>query len=171
MTKGDMLVWGIILGILVLYFGGKKFRSYRIKKMLKNAKSAERRAITILERAGYRVIDAQLKERVITTIDNTAHSSMIKADFLVRKGFKKYIVEVKTGNQAQITLPNVRRQMLEYYLVYQPSGLLFLDMEREKIKVIQMECAVKITELRKKMLFCLFIGLLGGYIIFGMIFV
>lgn len=136
MNKADIFIWGMVLGVLVMSFCAKKLKRLKIQKMLKRAKTAEKKAIVFLEQAGYKVLQVQLRETVTILVDDKAHESVVKADLLVKKGFKKYIVEVKTGNQTSATLPNVRRQLLEYYLVYKPDGMLLLDMEKEKLKKI-----------------------------------
>ena len=48
------------------------------------------------------------------------------------------MAEVKTGDK--VTSPkytNTRRQLLEYYMVYQPNGLLLVDMEKQKVRKVE----------------------------------
>ena len=118
MNKWDILIWGILLGIVLAIAGYKFLKCRKMKKILKRAKAGEKKAVVFLERAGYRVIEVQSRKKVITTIGGTDHESTVIADLIVRKGFFKYVVEVKTQGQAFPTLPNVRRQMMEYYLVF-----------------------------------------------------
>ena len=139
MKSADIFVWGIILGMILLITASRRYKRYKVRKMLKRAKSAEKKAVVLLQKWGYTILDVQLKETVVITIDGKPHESTVRADVLVRKGFKRYIVEIKTGQQTSPTLPNVRRQLLEYYLVYQPDGMLLLDMEKEKLKEICFE--------------------------------
>jgi len=61
----------------------------------------------------------------------------VRADYLLRKGNKTYVAEVKTGNQAaSILQPHTRRQLLEYYLVYRPRAVLLIDGEEGKIEEV-----------------------------------
>ncbi len=61
----------------------------------------------------------------------------VRADYLLRKGNKTYVAEVKTGNQAVSFLQShTRRQLLEYYLVYQPQAVLLVDGEEGKIEEV-----------------------------------
>lgn len=136
MKTTDIFIWGIVLGMILVAFLSRRYKRLKVKKMLKRAKSAEKKAVVLLQKWGYTILDVQLREKVVITIDGRPHESTIRADVLVRKGFKRFIVEVKTGQQTSPTLPNVRRQLLEYYLVYQPDGMLLLDMEKEVLKEI-----------------------------------
>lgn len=128
---------------------GRRYKRLKVQKMLKRAKAAEKKAVVLLQKWGYTVLDVQLREKVVITIDGKPHESTIRADVLVRKGFKRFIVEVKTGQQTSPTLPNVRRQLLEYWLVYQPDGMLLLDMEKEVLKEI---CFDQITSRHRQAL-------------------
>ena len=139
MQQRDFLIWGVVLGIILAGVIAKKIKRKKIQKILKRAKAAEKKAALILQKKGYRVVDVQLRERLGMYINENYHESIIKADMLVRKFFRTYIVEVKTGGQASPTIPNVRRQMLEYYLVYKPYGMIFLDMEKEEMKKIRFD--------------------------------
>ena len=80
---------------------------------------------------------AQLQETIVVYVDGQPEKITVRADFLVRRGWKTYIVEVKSGQQGSIRLPNVRRQLLEYKLVYQPDGILLLDMEHHTLQEIR----------------------------------
>lgn len=160
MIKNDLFIWAILLGIFLGCFGIRKVKQLRIKKMLKRAKAGEKRAITLLEQHGYRVLELQSRKKVVTEINGTAHESTIIADMIARKGFFKYIVEVKTQGQASPTLPNVRRQMMEYYLVFQPHGVIFLDMEKEKLRLVKFKCAYRKQTIWQRSIICFILGIL-----------
>ena len=78
------------------------------------------------------------KDRTYTLfIDDKPNDVTVRADMIVRKGNKIYVAEVKTGEK--VTSPKyreTRRQLLEYFFVYQPNGLLLIDMEKRKIKTV-----------------------------------
>lgn len=160
MNKNDLFIWGILIGIVLCYFLIHKIKQIRIKKILRTAKAGEKRAIRLLEQHGYRVVALQIREKVITEISGTAHENTIIADMIVRKGFFKYVVEVKTQGQAFPTLPNVRRQMMEYYLVFKPHGVIFLDMEKEKLRMVKFKCAYHKQNIYKRSIICFILGML-----------
>ena len=118
MGATDIFIWGIVLGIGLMYFASRRYKRFKTQQMLKRAKSAEKKAVTLLEKWGYTVLAVQLRDKITMTIDDKPHDCSVRADLLVRKGFKRYIVEVKTGGQTQATLPNVRRQLLELSLIH-----------------------------------------------------
>lgn len=139
MYLSDILILGIILGGFLFYNINKVWQSIKIKGMLANAKKAERDAIYLLKKNGYEVIGMQVKRNIVTYINGRAYPGYVKVDFLVKKKRKKYIVEVKTGQQTRATQSLVRRQLLEYFLVFNPHGILLVDMERKKIQTIEFE--------------------------------
>lgn len=108
-----------------------------MNRRFKRGAIAEKNAIKFLRHRGYKILAAQLEETITVYVDGEPKKSKVRADFLVRKGFKKYIVEVKSGQQGTVRLPNVRRQLLEYKLVYKPDGVLLLDMEHRNLQEIK----------------------------------
>lgn len=136
MERVDIFILGILLGSFLFYYINKNFRKIKSKKILKKAKKAEINAVDFLKKKGYEILNIQKKKTIVIYINNKPYESFVKADIIVKKGTKKYIVEVKTGNQTKVTIPHVRRQLLEYYLVYRPHGILLLDMERKQIKKV-----------------------------------
>lgn len=168
MNKVDILIWGLLLGVALCIGGYKYFKRQKLKKILKRAKAGEKKAIGFLERQGYRVVEVQSRQKVITTIAGNDHESTIIADMIVCKGFFKYVVEVKTQGQAFPTLPNVRRQMMEYYLVFQPRGVIFLDMEKEKMRLVKFKCAYQRKNVLLRSIICFILGIIAVIIYQGL---
>lgn len=155
MEKVDILIWGFLLGMVLMYVGNRQYRLYKRKKYLKRAKKAERDAIGFLEKRGYHILERQLTRTLVIYLNGKPHESRIRADLLVRKGWKTYVVEVKSGQQGSGTLPNVRRQLLEYDLVFRPDGMLLLDMEKEQLKTVEFDYGVSSTWREKILVLCL----------------
>jgi len=87
-----------------------------------------------LAEKGYRVVDVQRREPVVMVIDGREHKGAVRADIIARKGRKTYVVEVKSGRRGEDPgKVEIRRQLLEYFLVYRPHGLVLLDMEERKM--------------------------------------
>jgi len=139
LQQTDLFIWGIICGCLLTCFLIRQYQRNKRKKWLRKAKKAEREALFFLERKGYQIVAQQLSKPIKIYLNGKAHESTIRADLLVRKGWKTYIVEVKSGQQGSGTLPNVRRQLLEYALVFRPSGMLLLDMEHARLKKVEFD--------------------------------
>ena len=101
LQQTDLFIWGIICGCLLTCFLIRHYQRSKRKKWLKKAKKAEREALFFLEKKGYRILAEQLSKPVKIYLNGKVHESKIRADLLVRKGFKTYIVEVKSGQQGR----------------------------------------------------------------------
>lgn len=128
---------GMVAGGLCYRLCSGCYRNWRMNRRFQRGEAAERKAVKFLRRRGYRIVAAQLAETITVYVDGEPQKSTVRADFLVRKGWKTYIVEVKSGQQGTVRLPNVRRQLLEYKLVYRPDGVLLLDMEHHTLQEIR----------------------------------
>jgi Holliday junction resolvase-like predicted endonuclease len=134
-TTGDIYILGIITGIVFLYWLFKKTDSLRRSKIVKRAKRAEKEAIKILQREGYTIRAVQQSAAAYTEVDGKEQQNLVTADYLVSKHGKTFVVEVKTGKQtARVTASRIRRQMLEYFLIFRPHGIILLDMDHKKLK-------------------------------------
>ena len=139
MQTFDFFILGAMFGLFVFY---KFLRYYKRKKgqmIVHRARKAENSAVKVLQNAGYKIIDIQKRVKIKTKINGKYYSNTIIADMLVKKAGKVYLVEIKTGKQGKPISPLIRRQLLEYYLVYRPDGLILLDMEKRKIHHISFE--------------------------------
>jgi len=140
MTQTDILIIGFLLGGFCLYYFLKLRKRIIIKRQLKKARKGEAAAIRFLEERGFTVVGMQERMTVVTWVDKTPHYNNLKVDFIVKKRGKTYIAEVKTGQMApKPTLADTRRQLLEYFLAYNPDGILLVDMERKVLREISFQ--------------------------------
>ncbi|MEG6615912.1 hypothetical protein V6C27_05650 [Peptococcaceae bacterium 1198_IL3148] len=151
MKPADLLILGIVFGALFIYYLIKLIHTYKLKRQAKTSKRAERVAQKYLEQQGYTILSIQQRVPIITKVDGRSYQNHVKADFIVKKGEQKYVADVKTGAQVQRpTSADIRRQLLEYYLIYQTDGVLLVDMENKKIHTIEFQ--LKLPDSRKKLL-------------------
>ncbi|GFN23332.1 MAG: hypothetical protein IMW96_10695 [Thermoanaerobacteraceae bacterium] len=137
MVAGDLFLLGLLIGALVAAWWIKRRQAQRLAARLRRARRAEKDAIRFLTEKGYRVVDVQRREPVVMVIDGREYKGAVRADIVARKGRKTYIVEVKSGRQGEDPgKAEIRRQLLEYFLVYRPHGLLLLDMQGRKMHLI-----------------------------------
>lgn len=132
------IIFGIIIGIILTVNIIKFLRRWNLRKRIQKAKKSEYKAIEFMENQGYQVIDLQKECAYTLFIDDKPHRVTVKADMIVKKGSKTYVAEVKTGEK--VTSPkytDTRRQLLEYYMVYRPNGLILVDMERQKLRTVE----------------------------------
>ncbi|SHE62870.1 Predicted endonuclease [Desulforamulus putei DSM 12395] len=147
MLPGDLLIVGIIIGAILIYNMIKMGQSYAARRRVLKAGKAEAAARRFLESEGYTILAVQERVPIVTKINGKPHKSHIQADLIVQKGNKVFVVDVKTGEVAQKpAAPENRRQLLEYFLVYRPDGVLVLDMDNQKI--YRMEFQIKFPSSR-----------------------
>lgn len=132
-----IVVW-IFTGVILTVVFYKYFSRLKLKRRLLKAKKSEVKALDLLYRHGYQVLDIQKDAFYTLYVDNKPFKACVKADVIVKKANKTYVAEVKSGKKAPSpTLPATRRQLLEYFMAYKPDGLLLVDMEKEKIRKIE----------------------------------
>lgn len=163
-TNVDFFILGLLLMGVSAYFGYRGYTRYQRKKRSRRAISGEKRAKQLLKKEGYRILKEQLEGEVSLLVSDKVHACKVRADFYVKKGFKKYIAEVKTGKSAKATIPEIRRQLLEYDLVFKPDGMLFIDMKNDSIELVTFDKKLKRYSLVEKIIF-LSIGFLFGLFI------
>ena len=106
----------------------------RWRKRRVRARTGEEEAEQLLVDRGFRVLRKQFRQPWTITVDGSTEQVQLRADLLVEKGAKQYVVEVKTGSVApNIRTPATRRQLLEYSLAYDVDGVLLVDMEKRRI--------------------------------------
>lgn len=142
MRPTDLFIVGLIVGLILFYNVHKYWQSRKIKARLHKASRGEKVARELLIRQGYQILTIQERVPVVTKVNGRLYKNHIKADFIVEKNRRRYVVDVKTGEAAlQPTSPDNRRQLLEYFLVYRTDGVILLDMENERL--YQMEFQLK----------------------------
>lgn len=128
----------IIIGAVATAAYLKHLKKLKIKKRIYKAKKSELKAMELLKKNGFEIVDIQKESYYTILIDDKPYKAAVKADMIVKKGNKTFVAEVKSGEfSPSPRFIDTRRQLLEYYLVYRPGGLLLVDMEREKIRKVE----------------------------------
>ena len=144
-NENAVLIFVLFVGggviCLILYIRISNWlRAKRLRKRFSKSRQAEKEAEKILKKNGYAIIDAQKSKPLLITIGDKIHRYLVRIDYLVRKRGKVYVVEVKSGEKIPyITNRETRRQMLEYYLAYQPSGIILLNMKNKSISEVKFQ--------------------------------
>ena len=109
-------------------------RSIRARRRGARAVSGEEAAETLLEDAGYEILERQLGLTWEIDCDGEAIEFLLRADLLVERDGEEFIAEVKTGDLApSLTNSSTRRQMLEYSIAFNSPTILLVDVERGEI--------------------------------------
>lgn len=131
-----LLLGGIIS--LIVYLQIKKYLGFKqAKRRAITSKRAEKKVEKWLIRNGFQIIEKQQSKPLIIKAGTVLHRYLIRIDFLVKKGGRIYIVEVKSGSHNKITKRETRRQLLEYFLAYQPYGIILFDADTRKYSEIR----------------------------------
>jgi len=131
------------VSVILVYTIIKVYNFIRIRKIQKRfnkGRKAEKAAEKILTKNGYTIIETQKSKSLLVTIGDKLHHYIVRIDYLVKKRGKIYVVEVKSGDKIPyITNRETRRQMLEYYLAFQPRGILLLNMKNKSISEVRFQ--------------------------------
>ncbi|MFM9413792.1 hypothetical protein ACKQTC_05390 [Peptococcus simiae] len=139
MTEMDWVLLALLCSLGVFILGYRAWQRFQGKRRRARGKKKEIQAEKLLKEAGYRILSRQKKGHVAYYIDGQRKEQVVHADYWVGKGWHHYVVEVKSGRQANPQLAAVRRQLLEYKAVFRPHGILFVDMEKKKIRRVDFE--------------------------------
>ncbi len=129
-----VLLAGLLLLQLVLWWWRRWWVRWRAQAQSRRASRAERRAASLLERAGYVIEASQPKVSWPMLVDGECRQVALRADYLVWRDEQRYVAEVKSGRLApRLSTASTRRQLLEYALAYDVVGVLLVDMAAKRI--------------------------------------
>lgn len=112
--------------------------SRRSRRRTRRALNAETEAEHLLQELGYEVVERQVGRAWSFLVDGEPVEAAVRADLLVQRDGALYVAEVKTGTRApDPSFPATRRQLLEYLMVFEPDGLLLVDMEQRNVMEVE----------------------------------
>ena len=131
----------LAVALVVAQWLGHRFtrwnRRRKILQRVHRAGDGERIARVFLEDAGFAIEGAQVAADYDLEVDSAKITVSVRADYLVRRGGKRYVVEVKSGAVApRIQTPATRRQLLEYQVAFAVDGLLLFDAEAQELHAV-----------------------------------
>jgi hypothetical protein len=119
-----------------LWWRGASLR-WRLRDQSERAAIGEQRAEKLLRKAGYRLEARQVTRRWPVLVDGAPHEVTLRADFVVTRGRRRFVAEVKTGEDApEIAAPATRRQLLEYRCAFGVDGVLLVDAEQKRVHAV-----------------------------------
>ena len=130
----------IVLIVLLLYLGWKIrniYKSFIFYLYKKRGRKSERKAIKLLIKKGYKVINQKLTNKGYLYENGNKVDYKVRADFMVTKDKVTYVAEIKTGLSASIEKISTRRQLLEYSKLFNSSKVILVDISKKEIKVIE----------------------------------
>lgn len=128
------MIIGMVLGGSLFFFIARLFRR-RVPVIQSSGETfSEQEVESFLNRSGYEILSKKQRETVITNIDGKDHLGYLEADYVVRKGKKRFVLVIQSGHSAADPHePMLRRKLLEYDHVFSPDGLLVLDLSRGEL--------------------------------------
>ncbi|HXL01628.1 MAG TPA: hypothetical protein PK016_00690 [Candidatus Atribacteria bacterium] len=130
-------VWGMIfsfsVAVVITMFVSSAWRRHRRKKIFSRAQVVEKEAASLLENSGFKLVEEQPEREFFIQVNGKKIPCKARADYLVRRGKDLYVAEVKTGEYLHFDHPRVRRQLLEYYLVYRPKAIILVNGESDEL--------------------------------------
>jgi hypothetical protein len=126
------------IGGALMWWGLDWKKRYKGKQVAARGKRGERRAERVLRRRGYRIISRQTATTYRIWVDGSSVATTVKADLIVRRWWRTWIAEVKTGEAAvRVEHEATRRQLLEYQLAFGINAILLVDGENGLIREVR----------------------------------
>jgi Holliday junction resolvase-like predicted endonuclease len=121
----DVLL-GLATAVLVLSLRSSS-RRRRLRDHFQRASHAEKAAATWLARRGYRILEVQPQKNIRFRIGSRLVGATVRADYLVQRRLRRYVVEVKSGEVAPDPSSRATRRQLREYCAVFPYAVLLLD--------------------------------------------
>lgn len=133
----------VISGIAVL----KWYLHYSMRKKMvrrvRRAAEGEKNAQKYLRDHGFTILDEQVHIEKKISVDGTALPFTLRADFIVKKGGHRAVVDAKSGTEAADPAnPDTRRRMFEYGCYYDVDEVYIYDDIKKCLKKIVFTDAV-----------------------------
>jgi len=98
----------------------------------------ERRAAPMLEAHGFVIVGAQVASTYDLVVDGERVPFDLRADYVVERGGRVYVAEVKTGAHApRLRTAATRRQLLEYRTAFDVDGVLLVDADAGDVRLVE----------------------------------
>ncbi len=128
----------VLVGALIALVLARWWRTWRgslrARRRAGRAVAGETTAAGMLRKAGFRIVARQARTWWSPLFDGEAYEIEVRADYLVEAEGELLVAEVKTGREApELATAATRRQLLEYRVAFDVSGVLLVCPERQAI--------------------------------------
>lgn len=111
---------------------------FRRRRGMARGLRKEREARGVLRQMGFQIVDEQVEYRHVILSDGRRLAPPIRIDYLVSRGGRRYVVEVKSGRvSTDLFCADTRRQILEYAVAVPCDGVYLLDMESRRLSRVE----------------------------------
>jgi hypothetical protein len=128
-----LVLGGLLAGHIARIRERLRGRAYNLR-----GQRGERAAEDLLKAHGYTLIARQIATQYPVEVDGASVDVTLHADFLVARGRKRLVAEVKTGRNApRFQHAETRRQLLEYQLAFGVDSVLLVDVEAALLREVR----------------------------------
>ena len=134
-----VLVLGTLAVLILLWLGWRiriAWKNLLFSLIRRRGRLGEDKAIELLKKNGYKIIQSQVPLSGTFQIDNQPANFNVRVDYLVEREGVMYMAEVKTGLAAQASNPATRRQLLEYANIGKTDKIVLVDSTLGTVKKI-----------------------------------
>jgi hypothetical protein len=138
------LILGVAAGLgcaALVALAVARWRRWRGLRRSLRGRRLESEASSALARAGFRLIRHRPIAEYDLQIDGEPRPMRLEGDYLVARGGRRFLVEVKSGNGADPARRATRRQLLEYAMGFDVDGVLLFDAERGRLHRVEFPLA------------------------------
>ncbi len=129
-----VLVYGIRTGIRL----SRWILARRPARSRRLGAAGARRAIALLERKGWTVLETEVVREGVVEVDGKPETFVVRVDALVTRRGHVFVAEAKGGFlSATIRHRGTRRQLLEYAHVFGADGVLLVEARRGLVRVVR----------------------------------
>jgi hypothetical protein len=138
---GDTLVLFLLIGV-ILYIIWRQIPLSSVKWRKKEVEPAQVKGEVpeLLRAHGFEVVRAKERVPIVIGVDEAIYESRIYIDYIARREDEWYVVVVaRERKPLRMSGAGLRDFFLPYFLLVQPDGILYVNKEKQTIKVIHFE--------------------------------
>lgn len=137
----------ILIVVTILYFLIRKWLPFTFTEWLfqssKKKDDIRGKVPKLLEESGYELVSGKTKVPMSIEMDDQTYESRLYVDYIVKRENDWYLVFTeRTRKPLKRYGPGLRDQFLSYFLLYQPTGILYVTMDQQ-IHVINFDISVQ----------------------------
>jgi len=127
-----------LAALICLYVAvSRSYARWQCRRRWSRAIDAEAHARELLQGLGYTVLGFQVEKTYALLVDRNRKIVSLRADYVVSRGGRRYVAEVKSGKLApSLDTAATRRQLLEYLVAFRVDGVLLVDGETHLVHEI-----------------------------------
>jgi hypothetical protein len=136
-----LFLFALAVATITLVLGrsaARRWAAWKLRRRMARARRLEADAAELLVAAGYDVLDRQVAGVLPMRVDGAEQAAPLRADYIARRGRRRFVVEVKSGVRAPDPGDRAtRRQLLEYAVAWRAHGTLLVNAEAGAVQEIE----------------------------------